>query len=719
MNNNPIFLSVELFNDTERVADFPANKENLWILCRKNGTSIDDVADLWGPKLPTKKYYHLVKLILAPPQMVFPTLYRQNMIQVNTDTLGQIIEPETKLPETILIWVMIDTDERMLTKMLTGMYRTTMNDVLECAKTAQIHNLLDADKIKILSEIMGAMAIGCSWTEKHNCHLVIDREPKWQTSTTTIDEYPDGVTEYNGAPKYDSAQKKTENKKFMIPTKEEIIVLETIFNQILETDTVPDELVTRFLYEICLHQKYGFLALKSGVLPQNSMTAYYMRYAWLTICNWETANYNNFRDADSYIFTLEQANKLPLFGVDEYALNYSPYIPPTFGKVNNNKIIYGAKLNASKGLVDIATFRKKLNIFMTGDENSPIFEGIDWSNMAITGSCMAAILPNSRTDNFIEYVEANYAESDMDMICNHVKVKDYLAYVIELNKILKRNLNDTSSTTIQSGKKITIRINEAYMMKLCQEKGVEYATIVKDLDNPAIKILFHDLYITGQMHMNIHNIKKIGGNMLETVYATILEISGIQNIRINVEKYVHPPRQADDDIMVKYSLMEKLDGVDTCLYKINSKISYTFKSSKLKRPIDIFYIFGEKISSSISRFHLPCVRSYYNGTTCHMFPSAISAYMTLVNISVSNYSYQCKGMVNVLQKYRKRGYGTILSTKNNNTYLKESGEQPGFTSTINDTFSNDNIKNIRLIELVNINANTIEPAERWILDACE
>jgi hypothetical protein len=65
---------------------------------------------------------------------------------------------------------------------------------------------------------------------------------------------------------------------------------------------------------------------------------------------------------------------------------------------------------------------------------------------------------------------------------------------------------------------------------------------------------------------------------------------------------------------------------------------------------------------TVGSFHLPIVRSYYDGETVKMTPSCISACMTMINIDYK-YFAGSKDPIEIIDKYLCRGYGTILNDK--------------------------------------------------------
>ena len=104
---------------------------------------------------------------------------------------------------------------------------------------------------------------------------------------------------------------------------------------------------------------------------------------------------------------------------------------------------------------------------------------------------------------------------------------------------------------------------------------------------------------------------------------------------------------------------------------INAEVSYKYKihSNKLKRSLEIFPIKGNDHFSVISSFHLPNVRGYYNGSNVYLLPSCISAHLTYTNLDYK-YFAGSKDPIKILEKNRRRGFGTILSKRELSIYIK-------------------------------------------------
>ena len=75
----------------------------------------------------------------------------------------------------------------------------------------------------------------------------------------------------------------------------------------------------------------------------------------------------------------------------------------------------------------------------------------------------------------------------------------------------------------------------------------------------------------------------------------------------------------------------------------------------------------------VARFHLPCVRAYYNGSNVYMTPSCISAHLTFMNLDYK-YITGSKDPIDIKNKNRMRGFGTWLNSNEKKIITKYSRE---------------------------------------------
>ena len=428
---------------------------------------------------------------------------------------------------------------------------------------------------------------------------------------------------------------------------------------------------------------------------------YSIGYSWLSFYIEESIKKSRIVDDDRFVFSINTANKLPSFPVLYDDIHQNPYLPILISKeildFTNNCI----GINAYKGdygVVTLTEFRKNLNIFLCSNENVNILKNVDWDNLAISGSMIPACITKfnpleklfeTKNRYFMEY----YSESDVDIMCN---IQDHFKYIdkaydfyetIKANFLINGINTDNSiilnenNISLRPVKSAAIIINEAFIRKFIVDKQLQftYDYVFSHLDDKDIKSLFYEHYIKWKLNDNQQYMTQ--SKWTDNKYNEYFDIVPIDDIVViftrtqddwkkywndikqndktdnnnDIEKdYFNAKDQEDEDIE---SNQEKENILFKCFenlkYKIESKyINHNFEFFKTKYDGSFF--------STVSQFHLPCVRGFYNGNDVKLLPSCISAAMTLINIDYK-YFAGSKDPIEIINKYRMRGYGTILN----------------------------------------------------------
>ena len=104
------------------------------------------------------------------------------------------------------------------------------------------------------------------------------------------------------------------------------------------------------------------------------------------------------------------------------------------------------------------------------------------------------------------------------------------------------------------------------------------------------------------------------------------------------------------------------DNENLLLLKFSENLKFKISNDNMKHTIEIFKTNKNDFFGTVARFHLPCVRAYYQNNNVYITPSCISAMMTGINIEYK-YFAGAKDPVGILNKYRMRGFSTLLSEK--------------------------------------------------------
>jgi hypothetical protein len=94
---------------------------------------------------------------------------------------------------------------------------------------------------------------------------------------------------------------------------------------------------------------------------------------------------------------------------------------------------------------------------------------------------------------------------------------------------------------------------------------------------------------------------------------------------------------------------------------IGENIKFHISSQHLTRKFEVFKI-KFNFLATVSRFHLPCVRGYYDGNDVYLLPSAISALLTNKCIDYK-YFAGVRSPFDIILKYVFRGFTIFLNKK--------------------------------------------------------
>lgn len=410
-----------------------------------------------------------------------------------------------------------------------------------------------------------------------------------------------------------------------VPNFTDVMIQKLLFN--LFDDTVVNILKPEINYLInnfLVSKKYCHLIIKNKNILKyvhNNFNLFSLSYsyAWLMMYIEEGILKSMIKETDRCVFTLEQAYYLP-----NIIHNNNVYLPMMVEKKYIN-IFGGFQTNSNQpiSLSSMDTFRNRL-IKFSNNNNIDIFKNLDWTNLAITGSVIPAtcrqhdpmeIDGGYTTSNFFD---TYYGDSDIDVMCDFPDQKSFIDKVNYFASVVKKNILD----------------------EFQQIKG---------------EPIVIEIFKTGILHINKkhHGDEKI---TLESAYNMYCNLKNAET------KYTEP----------EYQIINKLCTIDQFKYYIytndNDKpmtygenIKYHISSPFLTRKFEIFKI-KYNFLATVGRFHLPCVRGYYNGTNVYLLPSAISALLTN---KCMDYKYFAglRSPFEIILKYNFRGFSIMLNKK--------------------------------------------------------
>jgi hypothetical protein len=403
-------------------------------------------------------------------------------------------------------------------------------------------------------------------------------------------------------------------------------------------------------------------------------------YGWISLSLEETIKRSYIDNNDRFVFTSEVACKLPVFNFNLGKLKDSPYFPllvndklyadlNAYGidnyMFNNFDVIDAIDKELIKntyGVADFNTFKKRMNVFLSGDKKFDIFKFANFKNIAVSGSMIAACLPNFNPlflnvdCDFNSFVDEYYGNADLDIMCNQQNVFDFIDTAFQLNDAFDaatKELSPENISRIEYVKTSNIFINFNKVQEVIDELKLN---CTKETFNEKIsenKEKLYKLYLNKKMddHKTFFDDSD---KFRDPKYNGFFDVLPIESVNIYVKNFT------DLD-----------DNFTPSAYMVSENIKYKYKVSGIKRSFEIFQIKFPNFFSTVHKFHLPCVRAYYDGTTVHILPSAITACMLLTNIEYK-YFAGTKDPIEVINKYRTRGFSTILNDKERIKMIKYS-----------------------------------------------
>jgi hypothetical protein len=421
----------------------------------------------------------------------------------------------------------------------------------------------------------------------------------------------------------------------------------------------------QLLYNFLVNKDYCYMVFKYKYLElfnklntfynvDVNIISYYLGYAWLTLYLDESLFAKNTKTSDTFVIDIDSASLLKIFPYTD--LCYNPYLPllinTKYYNINNYYGLcdYGNDNNlGNKGITNLVGFKYRFNIFCSDNPDFDIFKDFDFDKykLGISGSAITACIQHkhplmsivsghSETEKFINYFDEYYDNSDIDLMF----LGDNDNFYNGSNELLK--IITTNLQSIYNNITINMELITTYSVFI----GFNF-----------INSIINEINIDDN-EFNKNKLSFIKKNIKSEKIISVFK-PYFEKLIVEDKKFV-----ANHKIINLY-LKTNIDN------GINVEISYKYKiiSNKLKRSLEIFPIKGKDHFSVISSFHLPNVRGYYNGSNVYLLPSCISAHLTYTNLDYK-YFAGSKDPIKILEKNRRRGFGTILSNREIAIYIK-------------------------------------------------
>jgi hypothetical protein len=459
-------------------------------------------------------------------------------------------------------------------------------------------------------------------------------------------------------------------------TRDDIVQLFQTLNEKQKFILFSNLIVSKKHAHLVLNNERVLNMMNSTIKTHAPLFRYLMSYAWLKFYFEECIKKSFVKTTDDFIFDINTASKLPVFPFSHCNPKENPYMPilvadaelkPDENVCGIPDYITNDKTLLNGGICNFDEFKIRMNIFCTGNPNFNIFEGFDFAKhkVGITGSIITACIQKShplmsrfagcdtQTERFNNYFNEYYAKSDIDVM-----------FIAKDNFTFIDNVHQFHNQIVLNVCKFNSPYADPEHIKLKLNK-IGYLFVSEDFINEQIN--FDDKTITNKVKYvmdNINNelvrdkfrpyweqlkydkvneiIKDFAPDEVANLKARYPEIFNNENvdfrIYINRKKYnktstddiVDTEEDDDTDAVIPDKTRKDIDLVFTYKFKI--------ESPHLNHSFELFSVRYDDFFSIVARFHLPCVRGYYNGSNVYLTPSCISAHMTYMNI---DYKYVC------------------------------------------------------------------------------
>jgi hypothetical protein len=448
------------------------------------------------------------------------------------------------------------------------------------------------------------------------------------------------------------------------------------------------------LHNMLVSKEYCHLIINNKSLLQKSKAIfdkykhvfkYTVGYAWLTLYLEECLARSRAVKDSRFVFDIHTASELPVFPYIYSDLKQNPYITVLIDNIElPDHNTYGLSYRENYdgyGITNIETFKRRFNIFASGNANIDILDGINWTNFAVSGSLITACLQkrsqlldahvkmnnNNEDIGFQSFIKKYYGESDIDLMSNQTNIIDFLNSVQDVYNLLQKNLNATiEDMRYESVKTFAISITKYFFECYLDDFNKTYGfTKTKEEFESMTEEMIFKLYIY-QKYIEVKNIitkKLITGDNIKNKFVTEYFIpNSYQNMNIYVVDSDNYDNYNNNDTDIIYYLNDLGKAVpqkdNKLVIKFSENVRYKLFCKNTK--IEMFRIRDKDFFGTVARFHFPCVRAYYQGNNVYILPSCITSMMTGLNIEYK-YFAGIRNPVDIINKYMQRGFGVLLN----------------------------------------------------------
>ncbi len=694
MNNNEIIVNpfLNLLNDDSNDINklYEEYKEVYIICCKDNEVISKEIYQ-----------YHIDKNILSDIKKKLLLVKANINILNNINHKNKLILLPSQILEDINVFNYKLTEKNIGLLILNISYENILLYVSQFEQTDNLEELFkfltinayfkgNNTNVKAYKKINNLINFEDSnyWTYNYKCKINLTEyfdERKFNLSTNVLKEIGCYLNDIHKTKNYIDPSKILLSGNFKYKVFNEKNIKKEDINELFD---MLDEKQKYFLFcNLIVSKRYCHLALNNLYLlrlMKDTMTKYVelfrylIGYAWMKFYFDESIKKSYITKDDDFIFDINTASELPNFPFISSNPKLNPYMPILINDANlNPKNNIGGVPDyvenplPNNSICNLEEFKTRLNIFCTNNPNHNIFNHVNFEEdkIAISGSVMAACLQRqhpllalfNKIDNIdtklARFYNEYYALADIDIMFLTDNIFDYMSKVQRFyNQVVVNICNlypeyaEPSHTKLISDKIAYLFVNEEKALKMCNGSYETLNEIKKSIEEPTTKKMFETLYIHELAKFKKDRLSKMSQEEIDhfsLIYPDYFDFENI-NWRIRFTK-----EKSDNDINVL----------------INYK--YHIKSPHITHKLELFNVKYNDFFSTIQSFHLPCVRSYYDGNNVYLTPSCISAHLTYMNIDYKYFS-GARDPVDIINKYRMRGFGTWLNEDEKIILLKYS-----------------------------------------------
>jgi hypothetical protein len=455
-----------------------------------------------------------------------------------------------------------------------------------------------------------------------------------------------------------------------------------------------DKLKYDMLHNMLVSKEHCHLVINNKILLQKSKSIfdkyqhvfkYTVGYAWLTLYLEECLARSRAVKDSRFVFDIHTASELPVYPYIYSDLKQNPYITILIDNIELPEYnAFGLNYRDNYdgyGITNLETFKKRFNIFTTGNPNIDAIAGIDWTKFAVSGSLITACLQkrsqlldayvkinnNDENEGFKRFIKKYYGESDIDLMSNQSNILDFLNSVNDVYNLLQKNLDATpQDMKYEIVKNFAISITKHFFECYLDDfnKTYGFTKTKEEFENMSEDMIFK-LYVY-QKYIEVKNIVTKKLISVDNIKNKFITEYFIPNNYEHMNIYIVDPDNYENYTVNDTEVLYYLNDFGKTLPQKDNKLVIKFSENvryKLfckETKIEMFRIKDKDFFGTVARFHFPCVRAYYQGDNVFILPSCITAMMTGLNIEYK-YFAGIRNPVDIINKYMQRGFGVLLN----------------------------------------------------------